>query len=961
MSPVLSFSWRSGVQSTMDYFDRHLAVGDYYLAEGEAEAMAEWLGQGATRLGLSGVVRRDDFEAITKNLHPDNGERITARMNGAGYRRTWWDVAISPPKDVSVFAALADESTRKRIHRLHWESTKVAAAEMEKFLGIRLRSGGRDDTKVGNCEAVVAAVLHDTARPVDGVPDPHLHTHLLFANAVFDRDSGRWMALQNEGAVEAQSYAKQVYYNEIVRGLEGMGIQTQTRESQSDFTIAGMNRQLVDAFSRRHFQVEERAERKMAQGMKDREAAEDLAALDGRESKVTLSPAELDRAWRQIAGPEGLAGLADLWLRQPIEELREESQQHLSPALSVEYVKGHSFENVSVVKEHRLLADLLRAGRGFFTLASAKEAIRSHPDFLHNAEGEFTTRQMVAEERALLHQVNGGMGIFEPHQAADHRIADGPRGESWKYTREQRETITGILSSLDFVIGINGVAGAGKTTLLREIEVGVASRGRRLVPLAPSGQATGVLRGEGFAQAETLQQWLVNAKLRTETRGAVIVVDEAGMISVPDMRDLLAKAAEGQNRVILVGDTKQIQSVQRGDAFRLLQRHSSMRTLRVEETRRQKKQEYKEAVTLLRHAVERHDWIRAWNVFDSLGAVEEIEGDSRIEREATLLEKVAGDFKADPERLIVASRWKTIHALNATIREVRASAGELRGVEIPRTVYEPVHLSAQDMRRGAAYETGQHFQFVRSLDGIASKGETVELVGRNKAWLVVRKADGSQVNLHPKLHARDFQVFIPRRIRVQAGDVLLIKQNVGELKNGQRVKLREIHEDRSLTVEADGKLHRLESDFRHFLHGYAVTAHASQGATVESVLVVGDGMTREQFYVAATRGKTGIKVVTSDRPLMEAAVKKSGERAAAIERFSTGKNVEIARNRSLVADYRRRGQAAARQVRKALERVSRRARGKIQEIAPWLRQKLTERKTWQRNKPLRTTTTQQRL
>ena len=945
----------------MTYFDRHLAVGDYYLAEGEAQTMAEWLGQGALRLGLAGVVRRDNFESITKNLHPDSGDRLTARMNGAGNRRTWWDVAISPPKDVSVFAALADESTRRKIHRLHWEATKVVASEMERFLGVRIRSQGRDETKVGDCEAVIAAVLHDTARPVDGIPDPHLHTHLLFANAVFDRDSARWMALQNEGAVEAQSYAKQVYYNELVRGLEGMGIQTQTRESQNDFTIAGMDRQLVDAFSRRHFQVEERAAQKMAQGMKDRQAAEDLAALDGRESKVTLSPSELDRAWREIAGSAGLADFEALRHRQPVEELSEESQRHLSPASAVDHVKGHTFEKVSVVKEHRLLTDLLKVGRGNFTLASAKSAIRSHPDFLHNSSGEFTTRQMVAEERTLLHQVNVGTGVFEAHRAEGHRIADGPSGESWKYSREQRETIAGVLSSRDFVVSINGVAGAGKTTLLREIEAGIASRGRRLVPLAPSGQATGILREEGFDQAETLQQWLVNTRLRVETRGAVIVVDEAGMISVPDMRDFLAKAAEGQNRVILVGDTKQIQSVQRGDAFRLLQRHSLMQTLQVEETRRQKTKSYKDAVTLIRHAVEKHDWIRAWNVFDSLRAVEEIEGDSKIEREAALLEKVAVHFQADPERLIVAARWKTIHALNETIRETRASAGELGGAEITRTVYEPIHLSAQDKRRGAAYEAGQHFQFVRALDGIAAKGETVELVGRNRAWLVVRKADGSQVHLHPKVHSRDFQVFVPRRIKLRAGETLLIKQNVGDLKNGQRVKLREIHHDHSLTVEVDGTSHRLDSDFRHFLHGYAVTAHSSQGATVESVLVVGDGMTRQQFYVAATRGKTGIRVVTSDRPLMESAVKASGERAAAIERFSTGKNVEIARNRSLVADYRRRGQAAARRVRNAIERVSRRARSRIQEVAPWLRQKITEQKAWKKDHSQRTTTTQRRF
>src|SRR5262245_56523379 len=116
---VISDSWRTGIDSTMRYFDDHLRAGDYYLEQDhDAPALAEWLGDGAQRLGLSGTVNRDDFEAITQNLHPATRERLTARMNRADNRRTWWDVAISPPKDVSVYAAFADDGTRQRIEAL---------------------------------------------------------------------------------------------------------------------------------------------------------------------------------------------------------------------------------------------------------------------------------------------------------------------------------------------------------------------------------------------------------------------------------------------------------------------------------------------------------------------------------------------------------------------------------------------------------------------------------------------------------------------------------------------------------------------------------------------------------------------------------------------------------------------------------------------------------------------------
>jgi len=37
------------------------------------------------------------------------------------------------------------------------------------------------------------------------------------------------------------------------------------------------------------------------------------------------------------------------------------------------------------------------------------------------------------------------------------------------------------------------------------------------------------------------------------------------------------------------------------------------------------------------------------------------------------------------------------------------------------------------------------------------------------------------------------------------------------------------------------------SNYQSFAHGYAVTAHRSQGKTVDSVILSGDGMQRELF------------------------------------------------------------------------------------------------------------------
>lgn len=941
---MISMAWRTGVASTMKYFDEHLSVGDYYLDEKQSVRPAQWVGEGAARLGLHGDVQREDFEAVANNLNPSSAQakqllelrlveaklqaklekleekrkeavldqadretiratnkrlrecrklmtklekssRLTARMNKAENRRTFWDVAVSPPKDVSVLAALDDEETREAIKSLHARSAKVAAEEMQRYLGVRERANGNDHTRVGGVEAVIATVEHDTARPVGGIPDPHLHTHLLIGNAVYDRKNQRWSAMSNEGAVGAQFYLRQVYYNEMVQGLEAMGYKCETREMQKDFVLSGMNRDLVDAFSRRHKQVKERASKKMQQGMWDKNHAEDLSVLEGREAKVHLTDEQLESGWHKVAGAPLVKGFNE-WQKksQQAKITRTDGLEHLGKFEAASHAKKHVFTNQSVAKQHEVLSDMLQRGRGNMTLDEAKGLLNQDSDFLQGGEDMVTTREVIVQERRMIQTAKHGQGAYDILAKEDYQTPHSPPGETWEYSEEQLQAIEGVLSSRDLVTAVNGVAGAGKTTLLAEIERGVATGGRGVVPLAPSGQAVGVLRKEGFEKAETLQQWLVNQKLREETRGSLLVVDEAGMVGTPAMNDLLQKAKHNDCRILLVGDTKQIQSVERGDAFRLLQERSGMRTLKIEESRRQKTAEYKDSVTKIRHAVDKKQWASAWEAFDAMGVITQIDENDLTKREATMIDKVAESYEGNNQQLIVAARWSTIHEINNSIRKRMIKKGDLGEHSQRRAMFEPVHLSPAEKARSASYEVGQKISFIQVVKGFGEKGETLTVKKRSPKGLVLENADGREILFHQRKHAKQIQVYNERELDFRRGDRILIKSNQEGLKNGQLVDLESFDKDGGLIVrDAHGGKHTLAKDYKHALHGYAVTCHSSQGATVDDVLVVGDGMSKEQFYVAATRGRHGIEVLTTDRMRMEMQVAVSGERKAGIE------------------------------------------------------------------------------
>jgi conjugative relaxase-like TrwC/TraI family protein len=138
---MLSPKTQTNLNNAKSYFEEHLAIGDYYT---EAERVSgEWIGIGAEMLGLSDTVQRDEFVALCENAHPQNGERLTQRLNemrtenagaenerNTANRRVFFDFTFSPPKSVSIVALLGED---RRVVQAHREAVKTAVQELEQF------------------------------------------------------------------------------------------------------------------------------------------------------------------------------------------------------------------------------------------------------------------------------------------------------------------------------------------------------------------------------------------------------------------------------------------------------------------------------------------------------------------------------------------------------------------------------------------------------------------------------------------------------------------------------------------------------------------------------------------------------------------------------------------------------------------------------------------------------------
>jgi hypothetical protein len=231
---------------------------------------------------------------------------------------------------------------------------------------------------------------------------------------------------------------------------------------------------------------------------------------------------------------------------------------------------------------------------------------------------------------------------------------------------------------------------------------------------------------------------------------------------------------------------------------------------------------------------------------------------------------------------VVCATHDEIDRVTEAIRSARKEAGELgnSGVRLPRDVsLNWTQAQKSEMRN---FRPGQRLGFHKAVKGIA-KNETVEVVRVEDRRLVIKGHDGQEKTLTLR-QANSFDVLGQRSIEITLGDRLMLTANC----RTKRFKATNGEIATVSGVDFRGRIRlkdrrTLPEYFRQFTHGYAVTAHQSQGKSVDSVILSGDGMGKELFYVAASRGRRGVKVITSDKNLLRETVGRSAARLSASE------------------------------------------------------------------------------
>lgn len=842
---------------------------DYYDEDGRAPS--QWWGAGTAALGLDGPVAADTFRALLDGELPEGSHLGSGGKQGA--RRAGTDLTFSAPKSVSMQALVGGD---QRLIDAHERAVSRTLAYIETHLAsYRAKTDGEVQRQASD-NLVVARFRHDLSRAAD----PQLHTHAVIVNATLTAKG--WRALDVHGIYQQQKVLGAHYRAELALAVRELGYGIRPTHSDGRFELAHLTDDQLKPFSTRSQAINEA----LAERGQDRDSAsgavKEYLGMATRQRKADLDRAALLAAWQ--ARSQALR----IDYAPAVVPERAAAARAATVEATVRFAIDHCTERQSIVEHLALIGTALGRVAGNGTLADIERELaqRVADGELLKSGRRYTTEQAQARERELLAIEQAGRG------AVPAILAASELQQALAYSMlnpGQRGAVEAMMTTRNRLVGVQGLAGTGKTTMLTELQTQATARGWRVLGVAPSASAAQEL-GKAGIKGTTIAGFL-------ESNGAglsaltMLVVDEAGMVPAVDMLRLAQAVEQAGARLVLVGDTGQLQAVQAGKPFAQLQAHGMQTAIMTDILRHHN--------AVLKAAVEH---AARGEVREALKELEQriVEIAHHGPRHA----RIAQDYASLPESereqtLIVAGTHAARRAINDEVRRRLGLAGQGVTVRVleRRDLTEAEKKSSLSYRPGDLVEAQAHYESL----GLA-RGDLATVMEAGAGRVLLRRADGDQVSWRPAQMSKISAYTVAER-ELAVGDRVRLNVNnylAGYL-NGDCAKVQAIDPAHGLLTltRDDGRYLTLDIERPLQLdHGYAQTVHSAQGQTCERVLIDADAKSavaaENLFYVAISRAKDALTIYTDDRDLLPEAMSRecvktaaldlSHEKAAALER-----------------------------------------------------------------------------
>ena len=574
---MLSIGALASAAQGASYYERD---GYYAKDDPDHKAASAWAGKGAEELGLKGPVDAETFKAILEGRVPDGSDTRLGRRGKDGeiLHRPGRDLTFSAPKSVSIAALVGGDG---RIVEAHERAVAATLAWIEKNAAeTRMKDPETGQMgRVGGQKIVAATFRHDTSRNLD----PQLHSHSVLANMVKGED-GKWRTMANEKLYGSKMLFGALYRNELAASLTRLGYGIEKTHADGRFEIAGVSRDIVEAFSTRRAEIEAAMAERGLGASGDNPRVAERAALMTRAGKRDIDRGELRDVWARQAADLGLdaralvaeaTGKSSAPVRETAAEPangagkerdpaarapggiggarqrnftaidapsgepafargqggapdRETAREAPPAAEAVAWAMAHLSEREAVFARADLFAAALAHAPGEIGIAEVEREVAGleragtlHGVNIPGAEDSLATDRTIGEERETVALMRGGQGRGRAPMRG--WVVQGYLSKG-PLTAGQKAAVKLILSAEDRVVGVQGYAGSGKTTMLDRARVLAGKKGYRMAGLAPSASAVQTLASEAGIESETLQMFLARnagvAEGRLTSKGA---------------------------------------------------------------------------------------------------------------------------------------------------------------------------------------------------------------------------------------------------------------------------------------------------------------------------------------------------------------------------------------------------------------------------------------------------------
>jgi conjugative relaxase-like TrwC/TraI family protein len=736
------------------YFSQ--AAGVESLAGGVAAGGPQIHGALAAALGFkdgSSITERD----LTNFLSSRNaaGDLVTREHKVIGV-----DLTFSAPKSVSIAGLLTDRDPS--IIAAHDRAVLETMAEVERHCaGTRRRDKGEPmPFHTGNLAYVTVRDGFNREH------DPHLHTHVVVMNMtqlggeilsldgrqIMRRDFNKmWGAMYRANlAAHLKEAGHSVSYTK--KGelrLDSVSLEVEREFSKRRAEIAAAREKgLNDMAAWRKTRKEKAPEVERAPVLEDWRArveqyepktVEQNRADSRSEREAWLRDAKFSMEARQeLAGERGDTEAAR-WhaaARRATEQTASVTANSLITEYLTELARSEAWAPITYSEAQQRLMAEVRAGR-----------------LLATDDGRYTTWEMTRADRECVRDRQAPAALALKPDAAALQVAEGIRASLERGQRglseQQAAAAAGILSADRGTVVVQGDAGAGKTTMLRAVHEIAGRNGWETVGLAIQGVAARKLQEESGIASLTVSSYLARERAanRVELGEALsaraprlVVIDEASMLDSRGLAELMSQADKHGDKLVLVGDRNQIQSVGAGRPFdRLVEAAEASGQLHnLSENYRQRNGDLRQAVDLARGGQMRE----SLDVLTRTGRV--------IEVPNAELRLVAVAAQYDKDTLILTGSRESRDRLNGLIRDDLAK----RGLIDRKTAmtYKLSLTDAEGAKRTVTREfaKGDVVTFLKNdyrKDFDVRNGERGEVLKTSEGGLTVRLEDGRKVEV----------------------------------------------------------------------------------------------------------------------------------------------------------------------------------------------------------------------